>query len=83
MGSKLEGEAGEIVALLQILKIVDAAGEICRVDAGEGVDLAGVAADGQEDGVDGDATDCVLIKEGDIVWVVQRALVPVFYGRSV
>jgi hypothetical protein len=46
----LEGEAREIVALGQGLRVVDAAGEVGDRDAGEGVGLAGVAADGEAAG---------------------------------
>lgn len=47
----LEGEAHGVVALREGLCVVDAAGQAVEVDAGEGVDLAGVAADGEEFGV--------------------------------
>ena len=40
-------EAGGVVALEERLGVVDAAGEVGDVDAGEGVDFAGVAADGE------------------------------------
>lgn len=47
----LEEEAGEIVAFEERFEVVDAAGQIGKVDAGEGVDGAGVAADGEGVGV--------------------------------
>ena len=42
-------EAGGVIALEEGLRVVDAAGEVGDVDACEGVDFAGVAADGEAD----------------------------------
>ena len=50
-------EAGGVVALEEGLGVVDAAGEVGDVDAGEGVDFAGVAADGEA--VVGVVSNCV------------------------
>ena len=40
-------EAGGVIALEEGLRVVDAAGEVGDVDAREGVNFAGVAADGE------------------------------------
>lgn len=69
--------ANSVVPLEQGLSVVDAVGEVLRVDAGEGVGGAGVAAYGEEFGVREGLEVGVDGQVGDGVVVDQVAFVPV------
>lgn len=75
---ELEGEASEIVAPEQSLRVQNAAGEVRHVDAGECVDFSSVTAEFEGSWIcevtDGDIADDVL----GLVWSVGRATVPIF-----
>lgn len=77
----LEGKAHGVVTLRERLGVVDAAGQAVEVDAGEGVDLAGVAADVEEFGILEGCGCGVGDEEGDCVLQIYVSLVLVIRER--
>jgi len=75
--SRLVRKAGEVVALEESFAVVHAASEVRNVNAGEGVDFAGVAAYGEELRVLESGGSEIGLEERDGVLVTDRTLVPV------
>lgn len=86
----LISEADEIVALQQVLRVVDSAGQIGQVDRGERVDGSRITADGdslwhgelQFNGFEGESGDSVFVTYGSSVPVLTEDTVESMSDRG-
>lgn len=72
----LKHEAGEVVALEKSLAVVDATGEVTKVDTDEGVGLASVASEADDTWVHLVVDHSVDVGVGSVHWLESWSLVP-------